>query len=438
MAGLQPPQKNKRKALGSLDEDMRPKKDVRDQIGRTRNAPIIIDTSSPPRQALPPFDGWTGHPQIHFLPTPPIQESSVMTPTGATRALANVIPERPKDRKAEGYKDKIRLWFEHVERLIERKTVFVVKQKLGEGGQGRAVLVENKKDDGGPKIAVAKMFAKECDAVAEIQMLKHDVGQHANLVKMYPWTSRNESPIRGINILVLEYCDIGSVSDYRDQLVQGKKPVDETLIWHITISLAKALAYLHTGCSGNSREPYAIVHRDIKPENILLKSDTSQSCNIAVKLSDFGLAKKLTHDGRMLNDLYSSAGTHDWQPAEQVMAPHYAGPEQDIWSLGAVVHYLALGEPPIDWMRANRELEEKSQAWKASIPRRVTRISGRPDLRKRLGHQKHYTGDGHQPWANKYSIRLNRWMMRMLKMDPNERATAVELAKSMEKDFARR
>jgi serine/threonine protein kinase len=386
----------------------------------------------------------SGMMQHHYQIGIPVQHpvTGLAAPVSYAAALQSTNetapPSRPGDRKADGYKEQINAWYDWVEERIEKRTGYVVKQNLGQGGQGRAILLEQDVRQPGPKQVVVKIFAKERDAKIEIDFLRSYSRGHSNLVSMLEnWQPNFRIP--GVSALALEYCDQGTLYEWRDRYRQRQQAVPESAIWHVAISIARALAYLHSGHSlmpvrssrPSQRQPFAIVHRDIKPENVLLLHDTSQPYNIAVKLGDFGLAEKLTRYGPQWNNVYCSAGTHDWQPREQVAGPHIAGPEQDIWSLGAIIHFLALGEPPIDMRKIDNSLEVNSKIWKASIPRRVTKISSRPDLRKGLGHQKSYRGDGHKSWSLKYSIKLNRWMMRMLERAPEDRPTAVEVMTKM-------
>ncbi|KAI8332666.1 kinase-like domain-containing protein [Chlamydoabsidia padenii] len=79
-----------------------------------------------------------------------------------------------------------------------------------------------------------------------------------------------------------------------------------------------------------------IVHRDIKDENILLDEQGT------VQLIDFGSAAYY-REGRLF-DTFS--GTLDYVAPEILNGESYAGPPQDIWSLGILLYTLIYRETP--------------------------------------------------------------------------------------------
>lgn len=75
---------------------------------------------------------------------------------------------------------------------------------------------------------------------------------------------------------------------------------------------------------------HGIVHRDLKPENILFKDGV-------VKLADFGLAKKISSDSKLLE---TKVGTCRYQSPQVARGKKYTY-KCDIWSLGAVLYEVA-------------------------------------------------------------------------------------------------
>jgi serine/threonine protein kinase len=80
--------------------------------------------------------------------------------------------------------------------------------------------------------------------------------------------------------------EMSSGGDLFDRVVK-KKHYPEHEAKKVMTQILQAMAYLHEK---------NIAHRDIKPENILLVSKHS---DVDIKLTDFGLAKKVDESGKM-------------------------------------------------------------------------------------------------------------------------------------------
>jgi serine/threonine protein kinase len=80
------------------------------------------------------------------------------------------------------------------------------------------------------------------------------------------------------------------------------------------------------------------VHRDVKPSNILLEDTVERAV-----LTDFGLAR--TFDDASLTHTGILAGTPHYMSPEQAMGEP-VDPRSDLFSLGAVLYFMATGHPP--------------------------------------------------------------------------------------------
>lgn len=129
-----------------------------------------------------------------------------------------------------------------------------------------------------------------------------------------------------------------------------------------------------------------------------------------------------------------SGGSFLWQPPEKSKASLAA----DIWAAGAVVHFMALGRPPVadrnEHMAkvlaerrgrdpSSRDLEESEATyWEKAILRKVTPIN------VKVKEQKLRKGEKSNPV---YSDWLNGWMYRMLDFKAYSRNSSATLLQEM-------
>lgn len=156
---------------------------------------------------------------------------------------------------------------------------------------------------------VHDMFKREAQILAGVD--------HPSIVKVLDWFVEN-----GRNYLVLGL----AVGHTLRQHVQLQGQLKESAVYSIAKQLAEILAYLH------GFDP-PIIHRDITPDNLILNEAGK------ITLIDFGAA---THYVSTLTG--TLVGKQCYVSPEQFRG--HAEPASDIYSTGAVLHYLCTGVDP--------------------------------------------------------------------------------------------
>lgn len=185
---------------------------------------------------------------------------------------------------------------------------------------------------------VKERFYREAKAVAKLR--------HPGIVEVYD-VSEPEDPERYLVVELVRGITLR-------QLLREHAPIPAELGLAIGVAVANALSHAHE---------QGVVHRDVKPENVLLELPKalreqrtseypsrldSQSPNaviqaIAVKITDFGIAKVLDVQG------VTSTGEVLGSPAH--MAPEQiegqsVGPQADVFSLGVMIYECVVGNLP--------------------------------------------------------------------------------------------
>lgn len=96
-------------------------------------------------------------------------------------------------------------------------------------------------------------------------------------------------------------------------------------------TIAEAIHYAHQR---------GIIHRDLKPSNVLIDPFDQP------RITDFGLAKRLTSDSE-LTLTGQVMGSPNYLPPEQA-AGQPVGVESDVYALGAILYHLLTGRPPFE------------------------------------------------------------------------------------------
>ncbi|KAF3336945.1 putative MAP kinase superfamily protein [Carex littledalei] len=221
--------------------------------------------------------------------------------------------------------------YDVAQREIRKRSVksWVRGQQLGSGAFGTVYeAISNE----GFFFAVKEVLLDQGTNVQEsITQLEQEIAllsqfEHENIVQYYG-TDKEETKL----YIFLELVTQGSLAS-----LYQKYHLQDTQVSAYTRQILYGLVYLHER---------NIVHRDIKCANILVHANGS------VKLSDFGLAKKMTK----INILKSTKGSVYWMAPEVVNPRKAYGLKADIWSLGCTVLEMLTRQipyPNIEWMHA--------------------------------------------------------------------------------------
>ena len=153
-------------------------------------------------------------------------------------------------------------------------------------------------------------FRREARAVAKLA--------HPNIVTVI---DRGEQD--GRQFIVFEYVDGPNLKD-----LTRNGPLEVRDAIGLTLQVARALSFAHDR---------GLVHRDVKPQNVLLNEDGQ------AKVTDFGIARSLDVQG--VTQTGTVLGTSDYIAPEQARGQK-VDPKTDIYSLGAVLYELLVGEVP--------------------------------------------------------------------------------------------
>ena len=206
-----------------------------------------------------------------------------------------------------------------------------LKQLLGTGGMGEVYLAEHEmmkrpcaikvirpEKAGDPQVLAR--FEREVRATAKLS--------HWNSIDIFDYGRTDD----GTFYYVMEFLPGHNLGE----LVNGHGPLPAARVVYLMKQVCDALAEAHG---------HDLIHRDIKPANIFC-AYRGGVFDVA-KLLDFGLAKPLTdtHNSE-LTQAGSITGSPLYMSPEQSTGSDQVDARSDIYSLGALMYFMATGQPP--------------------------------------------------------------------------------------------
>ena len=228
-------------------------------------------------------------------------------------------------------------------------------RKLGEGGTANVFLV--RKADGSEEAlkVLHEPLAAQPETVksflSEAKLLESL--EHANVVK-----GHRAGRFAGRYLSFMEFVDGRTL---QEMIAQGGA-FDEDGALYVILQVARALEYLRG---------QGIVHRDIKPGNILVTAANE------VKVIDLGFASA-PHGGAS-GGSGTTRGTAAFLSPEQAMGRQDLDVRSDIYSLGATLYQMVLGELPFEG--DDEELVQKAV---------LAGLSAEKTKGGRISHHMHY------------------------------------------------
>ncbi|MET9972377.1 serine/threonine-protein kinase, partial [Streptomyces sp. NPDC006356] len=201
---------------------------------------------------------------------------------------------------------------------------FTVERRLGAGGMGVVYLARSA---GGRRVALKVIRPEYADEPHFRARFRREVAAARKVSGAFTAPVVDADPDGDPPWLATQYV----VGDALDARVRAGGPLPPAEVVRLAGQLAEALRDIHR---------QGLVHRDLKPANVLLADD-------GVRVIDFGIARSVTQS-RALTRSGAMVGTPAFMAPEQLTATQAVSPATDVFALGGVLAYAALGRSPFE------------------------------------------------------------------------------------------
>ena len=203
--------------------------------------------------------------------------------------------------------------------------------KLGVGGTATVFLAEDTRNEN-RHVALKILLPQRTRDPKSIERFQREAGlmiqfDHPNIVRGYDAGKVQYEGAPALHYLALEYMQGESVQDIIDR--DGSIP--EARAVEVILNAARAVEYLSKN---------RLIHRDIKPDNLMINAESR------IKLLDLGFAIPMGPDGERLEEEGTTSGTVQYMSPEQAQGMKDLDVRTDIYSLGATLYHMVVGEVP--------------------------------------------------------------------------------------------
>jgi serine/threonine-protein kinase len=201
---------------------------------------------------------------------------------------------------------------------------YTIDREIGRGGMATVYLARDVRHN---RAVALKVLNPELGAVLGVERFLAEIEvtanlQHPNLLPLFDSGEAN-----GLLYYVMPFVQGESLRARLDR--EKQLPVDEAI--RITTAIAGALDYAHR---------HKVIHRDLKPENILMQEGQPL-------IADFGIALAVSRaGGERITQTGLSLGTPQYMSPEQATGDRVVDGRTDIYSLGAILYEMLVGDPP--------------------------------------------------------------------------------------------
>jgi len=217
---------------------------------------------------------------------------------------------------------------EVAEPKVDQGGRYRTERALGAGGMGIVYLAEDTRLQRQVAIKQLRRDSTSASAGARIHSEAQLLARlnHPNIVQLYDVLEAD-----GGIALVMEYVEGTTLKEWmREYSAPLKAKLD------LLLQICSGLGEAHR---------LGILHRDLKPDNILITRNGSGG--FTAKITDFGIAKSLQHEGEQITREDQVAGTVDAMSPEQLQGLPLCV-RSDLFSLGAIAYELLCGARPFD------------------------------------------------------------------------------------------